>query len=66
MNTTHMHAIAWCPTRSSSITTGLPTFLAAAGDPNIIEKLKKGLEAGEETYKVQSTATTCCRNWAAE
>jgi len=29
-----------------------PTFLAAAGEPNIIEKLKKGYKAGEKTYKV--------------
>ena len=30
----------------------LPTFLAAAGEPNIIEKLKKGHQAGGQTYKV--------------
>ena len=30
----------------------LPTFLAAAGEPDIIEKLKAGHEAGEKTFKV--------------
>ncbi|MGH2815422.1 MAG: arylsulfatase, partial [Actinomycetota bacterium] len=29
-----------------------PTFLAAAGEPNIVEKLKKGHKAGSKTYKV--------------
>jgi arylsulfatase len=30
----------------------LPTFLAAAGEPDIIEKLKKGHTAGDKTFKV--------------
>jgi arylsulfatase A-like enzyme len=30
----------------------LPTFLAAAGDPDIIDKLKAGHTAGEKTFKV--------------
>ena len=30
----------------------LPTFLAAAGDPDIVEKLKKGHKAGDMKYKV--------------
>src|SRR5499427_2653359 len=30
----------------------LPTFLAMAGEPNIVEKLKKGYKAGDKTYKV--------------
>jgi len=30
----------------------LPTFLAAAGDPDIMDKLKKGHKAGDVTYKV--------------
>jgi arylsulfatase len=30
----------------------LPTFLAAAGEPDIIEKLKKGHKAGDTTFKV--------------
>jgi arylsulfatase len=29
----------------------LPTFLAAAGDPDVTEKLKKGLKAGDKTFK---------------
>ena len=39
----------------------LPTLLAAAGVPDIKEKLLKGHEAGDKTFKVHSTATTCCR-----
>ena len=30
----------------------LPTLLAAAGDPNIREKLKKGFKVGDKTFKV--------------
>jgi arylsulfatase len=30
----------------------LPTFLAAAGDPDVMEKLKQGLEVGDKTFKV--------------
>jgi arylsulfatase A-like enzyme len=30
----------------------LPTFLAIAGEPNIVEKCKKGHKAGEKTFKV--------------
>jgi arylsulfatase len=30
----------------------LPTFLAAAGDPDIVEKLKGGLDVGGTTFKV--------------
>ena len=30
----------------------LPTFLAATGEPNIKEKLKKGYEAGDKSFKV--------------
>jgi arylsulfatase A-like enzyme len=30
----------------------LPTFLVAAGEPDIIEKLKKGHKAGDKTFKV--------------
>ena len=30
----------------------LPTFLAAAGDADIVEKLKKGHKAGDMKYKV--------------
>jgi arylsulfatase len=30
----------------------LPTFLAMAGEPNIVEKCKKGHNAGDKTFKV--------------
>ena len=30
----------------------LPTFLAAAGEPDIVEKLKKGHTSGDKTFKV--------------
>jgi arylsulfatase A-like enzyme len=30
----------------------LPTFLAAAGDPDVTEKLKEGMKVGEKTFKV--------------
>ena len=30
----------------------LPTFLAAAGEPDIVEKLKQGHQAGDKTFKV--------------
>jgi arylsulfatase A-like enzyme len=30
----------------------LPTLLAAAGEPDIVEKCKKGYKAGDRTYKV--------------
>ena len=30
----------------------LPTLLAAAGEPDIVEKLKKGHKAGNKTFKV--------------
>ncbi len=30
----------------------LPTFLAAAGEPDIVEKLKKGHQAGDKAFKV--------------
>ena len=30
----------------------LPTLLAAAGEPDIVEKCKKGYKAGNKTYKV--------------
>ena len=32
----------------------LPTLLAAAGDPNIVEKLKKGVKANGKTFKVHA------------
>jgi arylsulfatase len=30
----------------------LPTFVAAAGNPNIVDELKKGKQIGDRTYKV--------------
>jgi arylsulfatase len=39
----------------NSVISGLdwfPTFLAAAGDPNIAEELRKGKQLGDRTYKV--------------
>jgi arylsulfatase A-like enzyme len=30
----------------------LPTFLAMAGEPDVVEKLKKGYKAGNKTFKV--------------
>ena len=39
----------------NSITSGLdwfPTFVAAAGNPNIVEEFKKGKQIGDRTYKV--------------
>ena len=30
----------------------LPTLMAAVGEPDVVDKLKKGLKVGDETYKV--------------
>jgi arylsulfatase A-like enzyme len=30
----------------------LPTFVAAAGEPNLVEKVRKGFQIGDKTYKV--------------
>jgi arylsulfatase A-like enzyme len=38
----------------------MPTLLAAAGDPDIVEKLKKGYQANGKTFKVHPTAITSC------
>src|SRR5262245_42834706 len=35
-----------------SLTDFIPTFAAAAGEPDIVEKLKKGYKIGETTFKV--------------
>ena len=32
----------------------MPTFLAAAGEPDIVAKLKQGYEAGGKTFKVHA------------
>jgi len=39
----------------------VPTLLAAAGVPDVKEKLLAGYQAGSMTYRCISTATTCCR-----
>ena len=36
----------------------LPTLVAAAGNPNIVEQLLQGVQLGDRTYKIISTATT--------
>ena len=39
----------------------LPTFLAAAGEPDIVEKLKAGhTRSATRPSRCTSTATTCC------
>jgi arylsulfatase len=43
-----------------SHTDWLPTLLAAAGDPDINEKLKKGYNAGEKQFRVHIMATISC------
>ncbi len=43
-------------TRSFSTTTGSRHLLAAAGEPDIIEKLKKGHQVGDKTFKVHLDA----------
>ena len=38
----------------NAIVSGLdwfPTFVAAAGDPNIVDELKQGKQIGDRTYK---------------
>ena len=40
-----------CRTESSPAWTGCPTFVAAAGNPNITEELLKGKTIGDRTYK---------------
>ena len=30
----------------------LPTLMAAVGEPDVVDKLKKGLKVGDKTYKV--------------
>ena len=39
-------------TASSPAWTGSPTFVAAAGNPNIAEELLKGKQLGDRTYKI--------------
>jgi len=42
----------------SSLVWTVPTFVAAAGDPNIVDELKQGKQLAGQNYKVHSTATT--------
>ena len=44
----------------------LPTFLAAAGQPDIIEQLLSGLEVGDRTYKVHIDGYNFMPSWAGE
>ena len=41
----------------------LPTLLAAAGDPDISEKLKKGLKAGDKEFKVHIDGFNCLEHF---
>ena len=41
-----------CPTRCSRTQDMLPTLAAAAGEPDAVEKLKKGYKSGNKTFKV--------------
>jgi arylsulfatase len=53
-----LHTLAGCDRAGNRIdhifshTDMLPTLLAAAGEPDIVEKLKKGHKAGNKTFKV--------------
>ena len=38
----------------------LPTFLAAAGEPDVVDKLKEGTRRPARRSRCTSTATTCC------
>ena len=49
------------PTKSCSITIGCPTFLAMAGEPDVMEKLKKGYNANRaKNTRTTSMASICC------
>jgi len=54
-STLHVHSIVPAGKVENGIVSGLdwfPTFVTAAGDPNIIAELKAGKEMGGRTYKV--------------
>jgi len=38
-----------------------PTLLAAAGEPDVKEKLLRGMKVGSSSYKVHLDGHTCCR-----
>ena len=40
-----------------------PIFLAAAGNPNIINELKAGKQLGEQTYKARGRAYLRAPSW---
>jgi len=44
----------------------LPTLLAAAGDPDIKEKLKKGHKVGDKTFKVHIDGYDCLQHFTGE
>jgi arylsulfatase len=44
----------------------LPTLVAAAGDPDIVEKLKKGHKAGKKTFKVHIDGFNLVPFWKGE
>jgi arylsulfatase A-like enzyme len=44
----------------------LPTLVAAAGDPNVIENLKKGVPAGKKTFKVYIDGVNLMPFWKGE
>jgi arylsulfatase len=44
----------------------LPTLLAAAGEPDIVEKLKKGHKAGKKTFKVHIDGYNMLPFWKGE
>jgi len=44
----------------------LPTLVAAAGEPNIVEKLKKGYTAGKKTFKVYIDGFNLLPFWKGE
>jgi len=44
----------------------LPTLAAAAGDPDVIEKLKKGVTAGKKTFKVHIDGVNLMPFWKGE
>ena len=38
----------------------IPTFAAAVGEPDLVEKVKTGYQIGDKTYKVHLDGVTCC------
>ena len=44
----------------------LPTLVAAAGDPDVVEKLKKGVPAGKKNFKVHIDGVNLLPFWKGE